>query len=90
MAKKIAVVVRDRQGEALRMSIGLIVLDDEVEVFITDPLSEETKNFLDNDVKDLVSNVYTTVPIADVEDVEQISVEEMANKLLEYDNILSY
>ena len=29
--KKIAVLVRDRQGEALRMSLGLILVDDLVD-----------------------------------------------------------
>jgi len=89
MAKKIGVVVRDRQGEALRMSLGLIVLDDEVDILVTEPLSDDTKDFLDNEVKDLVANVYTTVPIAGV-DIQQLSQEELAAKLLEYDNILPY
>lgn len=89
MAKKIGVIVRDRQGEALRMSLGLIVLDDEVDIIVTEPLSDDNKNFLGDEVMDLVSNVYTTVPIPDV-DVQQISNDELAEKLLEYDNILSY
>jgi hypothetical protein len=89
MAKKIGVIVRDRQGEALRMSLGLIVLDDEVDILVTEPLSDDTKDFLDNEVKDLVANVYTTVPIAGV-DIQQLSQEELAAKLLEYDNILPY
>jgi hypothetical protein len=90
MAKKIAVIVRDRPGEALRMSIGLIVLDDEVEIFVTEPLNEETAAYLNNEVKDLVSAVHTTVPLSGVEDVEQITIEDMATKILQYDNILPY
>ncbi|HLC16741.1 MAG TPA: hypothetical protein VJL89_11000 [Thermodesulfovibrionia bacterium] len=89
MAKKIGVVVRDRQGEALRMSLGLIVLDDEVDILVTEPLSDDTKDFLDSEVKELVANVYTTVPIPGV-DIQQLSQEELAAKLLEYDNILPY
>lgn len=90
MAKKIAVIVRDRPDEALRMSIGLIVLDDEVEIFVTEPLSDEAGAYLNNEIKELVSAVYTTVPLSGVEDVEQITIEEMASKLLQYDNILPY
>jgi hypothetical protein len=90
MAKKIAVIVRDRPDEALRMSIGLIVLDDKVEIFVTEPLSDEAGAYLNNEVKDLVSSVYTTVPLSGVEDVNQITIEEMATKLMQYDNILPY
>lgn len=89
MAKKIGVIVRDRQGEALRMSLGLIVLDDEVDIIVTEPLSDDNKNFLSDEVMDLVANVYTTVPIPGV-DIQQISNDELAARLLEYDNILPY
>ncbi len=36
MAKKIAVLVRDRHAEALRMAIGLLLEDDEVHVYLMD------------------------------------------------------
>ncbi len=36
MSKKIAVLVRDRQAEALRMAIGLSLEDDEVHVYVMD------------------------------------------------------
>jgi len=37
MCKKIAVVVRDeRQSEALRMSAGITMMDDEIEMFFLD------------------------------------------------------
>ena len=34
MSKKIDVVVRDRQDEAIRMSISLTLMDDSVDVFL--------------------------------------------------------
>lgn len=34
--KKIAVIVRDRQGEALRVAGGLTLADDTIEVFVLD------------------------------------------------------
>ena len=43
MAKKIAVLVRDRQGEALRMSVGITVMDDEVNVFVLDRAIESSE-----------------------------------------------
>ncbi len=33
-ARNIAVVVRDRQSEAMRMALGLILIDDRVDVFL--------------------------------------------------------
>ena len=42
MSKKYAIVTKDRQGEAFRVGLGLILLDDEVEIFIVgSPLSDE-------------------------------------------------
>ena len=90
MAKKIAVILRDRPSEALRMSIGLIVLDDEVEILVTEPLNDEDAAYLNNEVKDLVSGVSSTVPLKGVDDVDEITVEDMATKLLQFDNILPY
>ena len=43
MSKKIAVVVRERQGEALRMGVGLTLADDSVDVFVLDRKVEETE-----------------------------------------------
>ena len=90
MAKKIAILVRDRQGEALRMGIGMILADDEVSVFVLD---REVEKNDDNDMN------LETMPDMDVklysnfkgnENMEFISTEDMALKLLEFDNILTY
>ena len=48
MARKIAVVVRDRQGEALRMAIGIILMDDEVYIYVLDRVVEPTEQNLLN------------------------------------------
>ncbi len=42
MAKKIAVLIRDRQDEALRMALGLILMDDIIDVYILDRKVEDT------------------------------------------------
>lgn len=88
--KKIAVIVRDRQHEALRVTAGLTLSDDTVEVFFLDrtldkadpriaPLLElsgelEMKMYSNNP-----ENGFTT-----------ITLEEMARKLLEYDVVVPY
>jgi len=85
---KIAVIVRDRQGEALRMSIGLTVLNDEVDVFITEKFKkdESTKTQFEV-ISDLKLKVYSAVPGSEF---EHISPEGLADKLLEYDRVIPY
>ena len=90
MAKKLAVLVRDRQAEALRMGLGLILADDEVSVFIMDREVEKTE---DNDMNvetmgDMDVKLYTN--FKGNENMEYLSTEEIAQKLLEYDQILPY
>jgi len=90
MAKKIAVLVRNRQGEALRMGVGMILADDEVSVFVLDREIEKND---DNDLNvetmgDMDVKLYTNVK--GNENMEFISTEDMAKKLLEFDNILPY
>lgn len=86
--KKIAVVIRDRQAEALRMSVGLTVLEDTIDIFLTRPLrnDEETRVQLEG-VKELDMKVFATV---EETEFEYLTVENMAGKLLEYDHILPY
>ena len=90
MAKKIAVLVRDRQGEPLRMSVGITVMDDIIEVFV---LNRKIESNEENDMNlDMLTEmdlkVYTNVE--GVENMEYMSTADIAAKLLEYDNILPY
>ncbi|HET7317659.1 MAG TPA: hypothetical protein VFK23_00840 [Nitrospirota bacterium] len=88
--KKIAVVVRDRQSEALRVAGGLTLADDTIEVYILD-------RKLDKDnpevamplelVTDLDLKVYSNNP---ENGYTTLSLEEMAKKLLEYDVVVPY
>ncbi len=90
MAKKIAVLVRDRQGEALRMSVGITVMDDIIEVYVLDrKIEENEENEMNLEmVKEMEMDLYTN--FKENEDMEYISTEDLAKKLLEYDNVLAY
>ncbi len=89
-AKKIAVVVRDRQGEALRVAGGLTLADDVIEVFILD-------HTLDRDnpevaaplelISELDLPIYSNNPD---NGGTTITLEKMAQKLLEYDFVVPY
>ncbi|MEW6739896.1 MAG: hypothetical protein ACOYU2_12425 [Nitrospirota bacterium] len=90
--KKIAVIIRDRQAEAFRMSVGLTVLDDTIDVFITQPVKDDKETLTQlegaKEMKELgIINILTTV---EGTDFEFITINDMAEKLLQYDNILPY
>ncbi len=89
MAKKIAILVRDRQHEALRMAVGATLADDEINVFIMDrkivPDDELTLNLetlTDFDIKVISNNPENQF--------EQKSTEEIAKSLVDYDLIIPY
>ncbi len=90
MARKIGVLVRDRQGEALRMAVGITLMDDIVDVYVLDRKVEETEDNTLNieTMKDMEMDVYTNCK--ENEGLEYLSTEEIARKLLEYDHILPY
>lgn len=88
--KRIAVIVRDRQGEALRVSGGLTLANDTVEVFVLDrkldkadpEVATPLELVMDLELKVYSNNAengFTTIPL-----------EEMAMKLLEYDLVVPY
>jgi hypothetical protein len=90
MSKKIAVLVRDRQEEALRMAVGLTLRDDVVDVYVLDRKTEDTEeNALNIEtLGDLSQRVYTNY--AGNASLEYCSTEEIAKRLPGYDHILPY
>jgi hypothetical protein len=90
MTKKIAVLVRDRQEEALRMALGLILLDDIIDVFVLDrKITQKEKNIGNVEmINDMGMNLYTNCRENDT--MPYLSNEEIAQRLLEYDTILPY
>jgi hypothetical protein len=89
MKKKIAVLVRDRQGEALRMAVGLTLEDDEVNVFVMDSrlADEEAVTVNLETLKDLDIKMYSNVP---ENGLEAMSTEDMARALVNYDSVIPY
>lgn len=90
MGKKIAVLVRDRQGEALRMSVGITLMDDTIDVYVLDRKVESND---DNDlnletIKDMDMKIFTNTK--ENAGMEYISTEELAQKLLTYDHIVPF
>lgn len=90
MAKRIAVLVRERQDEALRVAVGLTLKDDRVEVFVLDrPLERTRENVMNVEVlEEMEMRVATTSPDDAV--LERLSVAELARRVLACDIILTY
>lgn len=90
MAKKIAVLVRDRQAEALRMAVGLTLADDEVSVFVMDKkvdMSDEAVALNVEILGDLDVKIYSNNP---ENKFEQMSTEEIARNLVKFDTVIPY
>ena len=89
MKKKIAILVRDRKAEALRMAVGATLSNDEISVFIMDDKLER-----DDDIElniqmlsDLNVNIFSNNP---ENPFEQKTTAEIALMLSEYDFIIPY
>jgi hypothetical protein len=83
MAKKIAVLVRERKHEALRMALGSTLAQDEVNVFIMDGKLEEDEEIS----MSLKVKIYSNNPD---NNFEQKSTEEIALALPGYDVVIPY
>ncbi len=87
--KKLAILVRDRKGEALRMAVGLTLADDQVSAFVMDDVLEIDEDMEMNieSLKDMGGNIYSNNP---ANPFDQMSTEEIARALLEHDVIVAY
>ncbi len=90
MIKKIAVIIRDRQAEALRMAVGVILMDDEIDVYVLDKKVAETDNnqLYVETIFDMDMQAFTNVK--ENAEMELLSTEEIAGRLLNYDHVVAY
>ena len=91
MARKVAIVVRDRQSEAFRISAGLIVLDDVIDIFVLDRKVETDPDTQRNYelCRDMDLKIYTNNSEKNPE-MEFLATDALADKLTEYDFIDPY
>ena len=88
--KKIAVIVRDRQAEALRVAGGLTLADDTIDVFVLDRKLDQENPEVAQPLElatELELKMYSNNP---ENGCTTITLEEMAKKLLEYDLVVPY
>jgi hypothetical protein len=88
--KRIAMIVRDRQGEALRVAGGLTLVDDIIEVFVLDRKLDAADPEVARPLE-LVSELDLKVwSNAGQDGAEAITLEDLAKKLLEFDIVVPY
>lgn len=89
MPKKVAVLVKDNQEEGLRMAVGLTLGDHEVNVFLIDKKLESSEN---NDLNietlnDMGAKIFSNTP---ENNFEQVTTEDIARLLPDYDVVIPY
>ncbi len=89
MAKKVAVLVKDNQAEGLRMAVGLTLADHEVSVFILDKKleSNESNDLNIETLRDMGAKIFSNHPD---NNFEQITIEELARALPQYEVVIPY
>lgn len=90
MSKKIAVVLRDRQSEALRMAVGITLMDDSIDVFVLDRKLERNEQidlYLET-IEFMEMGLFTNVEVN--ADMTLMGTGEIAARLLQYDHVLAY
>jgi hypothetical protein len=88
--KRIAMIVRDRQAEALRVASGLTLADDVVDVYVLDRKLDDSDPDVARPlelVNELELKIYSNLRQGGA---EMITLEDMAKKLLEYDIVVPY
>lgn len=88
--RKIAVLVRDRQGEALRMAVGLTLEGDAISVFnIGGPIVKNEGNDLNVETLGDLDCGRFSINAEDA-DFEQLDIGQVAERILDYDHIVAY
>jgi len=89
MKKKIAILVRDRKAEALRMAVGATLSNDDVSVFVMDgklEIDDDTEVNLQM-LSDLKAKIFSNNP---ENPFSQKTTAEIAIMLSEYDVVIPY
>ncbi len=90
MPKKIAVLIGERQEEALRMSLCLTQVNEIVDVYVLDRKLERVGSTISHFDMIKMMDVPIYSNLADDGDLEYLSTDDIARRLIEYDHVLPY
>ncbi|MDA8387799.1 MAG: hypothetical protein M0Z58_03910 [Nitrospiraceae bacterium] len=87
--KKIAVLVRERTDEALRMALGLTLCDDALDVYLTGaaPAGSEQNRMSIDMLRTMGAGLYS---LFETGDFTLVSERDMPRALLDYDIVIAY
>ncbi len=89
--KRIAVIVRNRPEEALRVGGGITLADDSIELFVLDRKLDKSDPAIAEGLELVVDINEQKVYSNNAENgFETVALDAMARKLLEYDIVLPY
>jgi hypothetical protein len=90
MQRKVAMLIRERQEEGLRMALGITLQNDIIDIYVLDRKVDETeKNKLNLETVSLMNmNLFTNSPENDA--MTCLSNEEISERLIDYDHIIVY
>ncbi len=89
LRKRIAVIVKERSEEALRMALGLTLYDDMVDIYLAGPAPKPTEMNLMNleMLKAMRAGLYS---FCEIDDFKTVNERDMPEILLKYDVVISY
>ena len=90
MPKKIAVLVRDRHAEALRMAVGLTIQGDAVDVFIMCQEIDLEDPSIALNLEMLAEVGVRIISHTSGSTFAVMSIEDIARTLVEYDSVIPY
>ncbi len=90
MPRKVAILVRERQEEGLRMAVGITLKNDIIDIYVLDRKVEDTEmNKLNLETVEMMDmNLFTNSPENDK--MIYLSNEEISERLIDYDHIIAY
>lgn len=90
MKKNIAVIVRDRHAEALRMAVGLTLNNDSVDVFLMDTVLDRSDSSIAMNIEMLGELRVRIISNRHENGVETLSTEDIGLRLPQYDTVIPY
>ncbi|UCG78727.1 MAG: hypothetical protein JSV21_02505 [Nitrospirota bacterium] len=87
---KIAVLVRERQEEGLRMAVGATLRNDKIDVYVLgSKVAKTERNMLNLETMNAIKmDLFTNCP--ENKEMTLLSDHDIAKRLLGYDHILTY
>jgi hypothetical protein len=90
MTRKVAIVVRERQEEGLRMAVGMTLKNDVIDIYVLDRKVEDTDmNRLNIETAGMMNlNLFTNS--SENGNMALLSNREISERLIDYDHIIVY